>query len=170
MSDHARALFATERRLFHATDVAELLEVPPTWVYAETRAGRFPHVNVGRYRRFRLEAVERGSRSTSGGRAGERRPRGDDERDQRRAHGTGSLETRDRHGREIYYGRFYVAGRQVKRKLGPKRLPGESTGLTKTGAERALQNLIDAEVRVVPIGERVDLQTPASATSSTSTR
>jgi integrase len=78
----------------------------------------------------------------------------------RRAHGTGSLETRtDKYGREIYYGRFYVGGRQVKRKLGPKRRAGESTGLTKTGAERALQKLIDAEVRVVQIGERVDVQT-----------
>jgi integrase len=78
----------------------------------------------------------------------------------RRAHGTGSLETRtDKYGREIYYGCFYVGGRQVKRKLGPKRRAGESTGLTKTGAERALQKLIDAEVRVVPVGERVDLQT-----------
>jgi len=35
-------------------------------------------------------------------------------------------------------------------------------GLTKTAAERALQKLIDAEVRVVPIGERVDLQTAVS--------
>jgi hypothetical protein len=78
----------------------------------------------------------------------------------RRAHGTGSLETRtDKYGREIYYGRFYVAGRQVKRKLGAKRRAGESTGLTKTGAERALQKLIDAEVRVVPMGERIDLKT-----------
>lgn len=78
----------------------------------------------------------------------------------RRAHGTGSLETRtDKYGREIYYGRFYVAGRQVKRKLGVKRRTGESTGLTKTGAERALQKLIDAEVRVVPMGERIDVLT-----------
>jgi integrase len=78
----------------------------------------------------------------------------------RRAHGTGSLETRtDKYGREIYYGRFYVAGRQVKRKLGVKRRAGESTGLTKTGAERALQKLIDAEVRVVPMGERIDVLT-----------
>jgi integrase len=78
----------------------------------------------------------------------------------RRAHGTGSLETRtDKYGREIYYGRFYVAGRQVKRKLGVKRRAGESTGLTKTGAERALQKLIDAEVRVVPMGERIGVLT-----------
>jgi hypothetical protein len=35
------------------------LEVDPSWVYAETRAGRFPHVRVGRYRRFKLSAVER---------------------------------------------------------------------------------------------------------------
>jgi excisionase family DNA binding protein len=38
--------------------VAELLGVPTSWVYAETRAGRLPHVRVGRYRRFRRSAVE----------------------------------------------------------------------------------------------------------------
>jgi excisionase family DNA binding protein len=42
-----------------AQQVAELLEVDPSWVYAETRAGRFPHVRLGRYRRFRMSAVER---------------------------------------------------------------------------------------------------------------
>jgi hypothetical protein len=88
-----------------------------------------------------------------------------------RAHGTGSLETRtDKYGREIYYGRFYVAGRQVKRKLGVKRRAGESTGLTKTGAERALQKLIDAEVRVVPMGERIDILTAGERYLVTSTR
>jgi excisionase family DNA binding protein len=51
-------LFAPDGRLLHAEDVAQILGVPKTWVYAETRAGRLPHVNVGRYRRYRLEAVE----------------------------------------------------------------------------------------------------------------
>src|SRR5262249_45353031 len=45
------------RRLLDAGDVAELLGVPKSWVYAETRAGRLPHIVIGRYRRYRLEAV-----------------------------------------------------------------------------------------------------------------
>jgi excisionase family DNA binding protein len=32
--------------------------VPRSWVYTETRAGRLPHVRVGRYRRYRREALE----------------------------------------------------------------------------------------------------------------
>ena len=47
------------RKLMTAQQVAELLEVDPSWIYAETRAGRFPHVRLGRYRRFKLSAVER---------------------------------------------------------------------------------------------------------------
>ena len=59
----------------------------------------------------------------------------------------------------MYYGRFYAGGRRVKRKLGPKRQPGETTGLTKTATERALQKLVDQETRLVPSAGRVDLQT-----------
>lgn len=44
--------------LLDAAGVADLLGVPTSWVYAETRAGRLPHVRVGRYRRFRRRAVE----------------------------------------------------------------------------------------------------------------
>jgi excisionase family DNA binding protein len=44
--------------LLDAADVAEMLRVPTTWVYAEARAGRLPHVRVGRYRRFRRQAIE----------------------------------------------------------------------------------------------------------------
>ena len=28
------------------------------WVWAQARAGRIPHVQLGRYRRFREEAIE----------------------------------------------------------------------------------------------------------------
>lgn len=45
-------------RLLTADEVAELLSVPKSWVYAETRAGRIPHVKLGRYSRYRLEAIE----------------------------------------------------------------------------------------------------------------
>ena len=65
----------------------------------------------------------------------------------------------DKHGRGVYYGRFYAGGRRVKRKLGPQRQPGGTIGLTKAAAERALQKLVDQETRLVPTAERVDLQT-----------
>lgn len=39
-------------RLLTATDVAELLAVPESWVRRETRAGRLPFVPLGRYRRY----------------------------------------------------------------------------------------------------------------------
>jgi excisionase family DNA binding protein len=51
-------LFPVDDCLLVAGDVARMLGVPRTWVYAETRAGRLPHVKVGRYRRYRREAVE----------------------------------------------------------------------------------------------------------------
>jgi excisionase family DNA binding protein len=44
--------------LLTADQVAELLGVPKTWVYEQSRKGRIPTVTLGRYRRYRLEAVE----------------------------------------------------------------------------------------------------------------
>ena len=44
-------------RLLDAAEVAELLHVPVSWVRAETRAGRLPHVELGRYRRYDRQAV-----------------------------------------------------------------------------------------------------------------
>lgn len=44
--------------LLSADQVAELLRVPKSWVYAETRAGRMPHVVLGRYRRYRRTAID----------------------------------------------------------------------------------------------------------------
>ena len=77
-----------------------------------------------------------------------------------RAYGSGSLEIRtDKHGREVYYGRFRAGGRQTRRKLGLKRPPGGSTGLTKRDAERTLQRLIDAETTIISTADRVDLKT-----------
>jgi excisionase family DNA binding protein len=40
-------------RLLTADEVATLLSVKVGWVRAETRAGRMPHVALGRYRRYR---------------------------------------------------------------------------------------------------------------------
>ena len=47
----------TDDRLIDAGEVAELLHVPLSWVRQETRAGRIPAVPLGRYWRYRREAV-----------------------------------------------------------------------------------------------------------------
>jgi excisionase family DNA binding protein len=40
-----------------AQEIAELLNVPVTWVRRETRAGRMPFVPLGRYRRYDRDDV-----------------------------------------------------------------------------------------------------------------
>ena len=45
-------------RLLTAQEIAERLGVNPHWVSAQARAGRIPHVRLGRYRRFRESAIE----------------------------------------------------------------------------------------------------------------
>ena len=45
-------------RLLTAREVVDRLGVTTAWVWAQTRAGRIPHVQLGRYRRFREEAIE----------------------------------------------------------------------------------------------------------------
>src|SRR5205823_6285094 len=47
------------RRLLTADQVAALLQVTRSWVYAETHAGRIPHVRLGRYVRYRASAIAR---------------------------------------------------------------------------------------------------------------
>jgi excisionase family DNA binding protein len=44
--------------LLTADDVAAMLGVSRDWVYAETRAGRIPHVPLGRNYRYRPQAIE----------------------------------------------------------------------------------------------------------------
>src|SRR3954463_1945217 len=44
--------------LLTAGEVAELLGVSKEWVWQESRAGRIPTVSLGRYRRYRHEAIE----------------------------------------------------------------------------------------------------------------
>jgi excisionase family DNA binding protein len=39
-------------RLLTAEEVAERLGMRTDWVWAQARAGRIPHVRLGRYRRF----------------------------------------------------------------------------------------------------------------------
>jgi excisionase family DNA binding protein len=45
--------------LLTAEQVGELLGVPKSWVYEQSRRGRIPTVTLGRYRRYRREAIER---------------------------------------------------------------------------------------------------------------
>ncbi len=44
-------------RLLTASEVAELLSVPVSWVREHTRNGRIPHVQLGHYVRYREETV-----------------------------------------------------------------------------------------------------------------
>jgi excisionase family DNA binding protein len=45
-------------RLLCAAEVADLLQVTTSWVSAETRRNRMPHVRLGRYYRYRREAID----------------------------------------------------------------------------------------------------------------
>ncbi len=44
--------------LLDAQQVAELLGVPRSWVYEQSRTGGIPTVTLGRYRRYRRDAIE----------------------------------------------------------------------------------------------------------------
>lgn len=43
--------------LLDAHQAGELLNVPHTWVLAQARAERIPYVQLGRYKRFDVEAI-----------------------------------------------------------------------------------------------------------------
>ncbi len=49
---------AASNPLLTADEVASLLRVTTAWVYAQTRADQIPHVRLGRYVRFRQDAIE----------------------------------------------------------------------------------------------------------------
>jgi excisionase family DNA binding protein len=51
-------LVPTSTRLLTVIEVADRLGVSKQWVWAQARAGRIPHVQLGRYRRFREEAID----------------------------------------------------------------------------------------------------------------
>jgi integrase len=72
----------------------------------------------------------------------------------KRPYGSGALYMRkDAAGGETFYGRWYVDGREVKRRIGRKRAPHTADGLTKREAEDRLRVLM-AEVRPKPeVGE-----------------
>jgi excisionase family DNA binding protein len=44
--------------LLDATEAGRLLSVPASWVLAEARANRIPHVRLGRYVRFSADELE----------------------------------------------------------------------------------------------------------------
>jgi len=48
----------THEPLVTARQVADLLGVTTSWVYEQSRRGRIPTVTLGRYRRYRLRAIE----------------------------------------------------------------------------------------------------------------
>ena len=62
--------------LLDAKGAAELLNVPASWVLAEARADRIPHVRLGRYVRFDADELADWRRSQHRGPA----PDGYDER------------------------------------------------------------------------------------------
>ncbi|MGE5235820.1 MAG: helix-turn-helix domain-containing protein [Acidobacteriota bacterium] len=59
------------RTLLTAEEVAERLRVTKCWIYAEVRAGRLPHVRLGRYVRFRVAAIDSWIERIERGGAGE---------------------------------------------------------------------------------------------------
>jgi excisionase family DNA binding protein len=46
-------------RLLTAAEVAEWLAVPESWVRESTRSGAMPHLELGRYKRYREDDVAR---------------------------------------------------------------------------------------------------------------
>jgi excisionase family DNA binding protein len=44
--------------LLFAEDVAARIGMTKDWIYAETRAGRIPHITLGRYYRYRPESID----------------------------------------------------------------------------------------------------------------
>lgn len=53
-------------RLLTVPELAELLSVPQSWIYARTASGEIPHVRVGRYKRFNLRTVMAWLEQTNG--------------------------------------------------------------------------------------------------------
>jgi excisionase family DNA binding protein len=61
--------------LLTAEEVAALLRVTPAWVYAETRRQRIPHLRLGRYVRYRREALEAWMKQVEASSSAQPRPR-----------------------------------------------------------------------------------------------
>ncbi|PTL55572.1 helix-turn-helix domain-containing protein [Paraconexibacter algicola] len=50
---------AGSEELLEAPRIAEWFGVTTAWIYAETRAGRIPHITFGRSYRYRRSTLER---------------------------------------------------------------------------------------------------------------
>lgn len=59
-SDHPEVAqsLADANALLTAEEVAALLQVTSAWVYAQTRRHRIPHLRLGRYVRYRRDALD----------------------------------------------------------------------------------------------------------------
>ena len=167
---------AADCSLLSAREVANLLGVPASWVYEQSRRGAIPTVTLGRYRRYRREAITAASRTwrpreashcreapaglrhAGGGSPklrilcahamDERLPLTENGDVGRRSYGTGSLFLRrDAGGRESWYAKWRVGDRQVKRTIGLARRAGSREGLTRAQAERELRRRMEAGTR-----------------------
>lgn len=56
-NDRQERLVGVSQSLLSAGQVAQMLGVPKSWVYEQSRKGRIPTVTLGRYRRYRAEAI-----------------------------------------------------------------------------------------------------------------
>ena len=54
---HDATVIASPNDLLTAQDVATMLGVTTGWVYAQSRKGRIPTIPLGRYRRYRRDAI-----------------------------------------------------------------------------------------------------------------
>jgi integrase len=66
----------------------------------------------------------------------------------RRSYGSGSLWPEKRQKGEVWYASWWAGPIRVKRKIGPKRGPGSSDGLTRAEAERELRRRVERDVVV----------------------
>jgi integrase len=81
----------------------------------------------------------------------------------RRPYGSGSLSIRtDGRGRESYYGRWRIAGKQTQRRLGAVRAPGTRAGLTVSQAEAELRRQMDETTSVRSVGDRLAITEAAA--------
>jgi integrase len=77
----------------------------------------------------------------------------------RRTRGTGSLEVRPTAaGGRVWYGRWWVGGKLLRRRIAEVREPGARFGLTKTQAEARLRELMVAEKARPRLEERLTVE------------
>ncbi|HTR88665.1 MAG TPA: phage integrase N-terminal SAM-like domain-containing protein, partial [Solirubrobacteraceae bacterium] len=77
----------------------------------------------------------------------------------RRPRGTGGLFVkRDSSGRETWYGKWRVGAVQVKRRIGPKRIPSSREGMTRSEAEAELRRQMGSIDHAVLARERVTIE------------